>query len=255
MADFFHTRELEGARLEFVSLRGARIREADLAGVTMRGVYAAGLEIDTPGLLEGPITVNGVDVVPLVDAELNRRFPGRELRRASSPEELREAWAAVERAWVAARERVEAMPAEVVDAAVDGEWSFAQTERHLILATDVWLRGAILGVEQPFHEFGLAFDGATEDDLDLTLFVTDPPSYSEVLRVRAERMAMVRDFVATVTPQLLGEERRNPWDRSESTTVGSCLRVILNEEWEHLRYALRDLDAVASATGPESISG
>jgi hypothetical protein len=24
----------------------------------------------------------------------------------------------------------------------------------------------------------------------------------------------------------------------------SCLRVILEEEWEHLRYAIRDLDAL-----------
>jgi hypothetical protein len=28
-------------------------------------------------------------------------------------------------------------------------------------------------------------------------------------------------------------------------TVLSCLHVILNEEWEHHRYAVRDLDAIA----------
>ena len=33
--------------------------------------------------------VNGVDVAGLVDAELNRRFPGRELRRAQTPDGLR----------------------------------------------------------------------------------------------------------------------------------------------------------------------
>jgi hypothetical protein len=27
-------------------------------------------------------------------------------------------------------------------------------------------------------------------------------------------------------------------------TVRSCLHVILSEEWEHLRYAVRDLDAI-----------
>ena len=27
-------------------------------------------------------------------------------------------------------------------------------------------------------------------------------------------------------------------------SVGKCLRTILSEEWEHLRYALRDLDAL-----------
>jgi hypothetical protein len=43
------------------------------------------------------------------------------------------------------------MPSGTVDVSVDGEWSFAQTLRHLILATDMWLGKAILEIEQPFH--------------------------------------------------------------------------------------------------------
>ena len=35
----------------------------------------------------------GVDVVPLVEAELNRRFPGRADRRAADPDVLRAAGA------------------------------------------------------------------------------------------------------------------------------------------------------------------
>ena len=46
------------------------------------------------------------------------------------------------------------MPAGTVDVSVGGEWSFAQTLRHLVLATDTWLRRAILQVEQPFHPIG-----------------------------------------------------------------------------------------------------
>ena len=40
------------------------------------------------------------------------------------------------------------MPAGSVDASVDGEWSFAQTLRHLILATDTWLARGILELDQ-----------------------------------------------------------------------------------------------------------
>ncbi|MET3172494.1 hypothetical protein [Arthrobacter sp. UYCu721] len=52
----------------------------------MRGVYVERVDIDAPWLLEdqGSMLVNGVDVAPLVDAELNRRFPGRELRHAAT---------------------------------------------------------------------------------------------------------------------------------------------------------------------------
>ena len=99
--------------------------------------------------------VNGVDVVPLVDAELDRRFPGRALRHARDPEGLRAAWDAVEQTWASTLARVDALPSGVVDASVDGEWSFAQTLRHLVMATDVWLGKAILEREQPFHPLGL----------------------------------------------------------------------------------------------------
>jgi hypothetical protein len=56
---------------------------------------------------------------------------------------------------------------------------------------------------------------------------------------------MVRDFLAGVTPGELATKRPNPWGESEyPQTTLSCLRVILEEEWEHLRYATRDLDAI-----------
>ena len=44
--------------------------------------------------------------------------------------------------------------AALVDAHVEDEWSLSQTLRHLILATDAWLRGGILRMQQPFHEIG-----------------------------------------------------------------------------------------------------
>ncbi|MDG4824704.1 DinB family protein [Asanoa sp. WMMD1127] len=235
---------------EFVDtdLSGARFVGADLSGVVMRGVEIRGAEIDAPWLSNGEtfLRVNGVDVIPLVEAELNRRFPGRADRRATDPDGLRAAWAALERAWATTMDRAAAMPAGSVDVSVDGEWSFAQTLRHLVLATDTWLRRGILEVEQPFHPVGLAGPHAAEDGLDMSVFTTTTPSYAEVVDARAGRVAMVRDFLATVTPDDLAAKRRNPWAPDEPETTLSCLHVILEEEWEHLRYAQRDLDAVAA---------
>nr|WP_300611248.1 DinB family protein [Trebonia sp.] len=57
---------------------------------------------------------------------------------------------------------------------------------------------------------------------------------------------MVRDFLATVTPDVLAAPCENPHDPTRPETVRSCLHVILNEEWEHLRYAVRDLDAIGA---------
>ncbi|MBM0275847.1 DinB family protein [Micromonospora tarensis] len=224
-------------------LRGARFDRATLAGAVMRGVDVSGLDIDAPWLAETALLVNGVDVVPLVEAELNRRFPGRELRQATDPADLRAAWAAVERAWAAAVDRVLAMPEGTVDVSIDGEWTFAQTLRHLVFAADAWLGKAVLRLPQPFHPLGQSHVEYETDGFDMSVFTTERPTFETVLRVRAERQAMVRDFLATVTPELLAGSRPSAWWPEYIVSVLHCLHVIIGEEWQHLRFALRDLDA------------
>jgi hypothetical protein len=238
MTDDSGTRDFEGATFVRTSFKGATLRYSDVSGVVMRSVDVDGLDIDSHDLFMGSLLVNGVDVVPLVEAELNRRFPGRELQKAQTPEGLREGWVAVQAAWAAT---VADTPPELVDAHVPDEWSLAQTLRHLVLATDTWLRGAILGIEQPFHEIGQIFTGAAEMGFDTSIFRADPPTYDEVLAVRAERQQLVTDFLATAAPELLPVERKDPWGSDWSPTVGDCVRVILEEEWAHLRYVRRDL--------------
>jgi hypothetical protein len=224
-------------------LRGARFTRSTLAGAVMRGVDVSGLDIDAPWLAGGALVVNGVDVAPLVEAELNRRFPGRELKHARDPDDLRRAWAALERVWADAVDRVRAMPADTADVSIDGEWSFAQTLRHLAFATDAWLGKAILRLPQPFHPLGQPHAEYETDGFDLSIFAARRPSFVEVLELRAERQAMVGAFLASVTPQLLAEPRPAPWSPGHEEPVLHCLHVIFDEEWEHLRFALRDLAA------------
>jgi hypothetical protein len=237
------------ARRDFVDadLRGARFVRCDLSDAVLRAVEVTGADLDAPWLSGGTFLVNGVDVAPFVESELNRRFPGRAERRAEEPESLRAAWAALERAWAATLERVAALPPETVDVSVDGEWSFAQTLRHLVMATDVWLRRAVLGVEQPFHPLGQPHAEYETDGYDVSVFTTGTPSYRDVLEARAGRVAMVREFLATVTAEDLAVPRKHPWNPDYPESTVSCLQVILEEEWEHLRFALRDLDTIESS--------
>jgi hypothetical protein len=235
-------------------LRGARFVRSDLSGAVMRGVDLQGADIDAPWLMEtgGSLLVNGVDVAPLVDAELDRRYPGRSERTAEDPEGLRQAYAVLQDTWAATLERAATMPEGTVDESVDGEWSFAQTLRHLVLATDVWLGKAVLQKEQPLHPLGLPHEEYESDGNDMSVFATEQPSYADVLEARADRVAMVRHFLAGVTPEQLEEERRNPHDPQHPETVRSCLHVVLGEEWGHHRYAVRDLDAIAARARRDS---
>lgn len=238
--------QAEGNTFVDRDLRGARFNRSTLEGAVMRGVHVGGADIDAPWLAESTLLVNGVDVVPFVEAELNRRFPGRELRRAEDPDGLRAGWTALEQAWAAAIDRVSSRPGGAVDVSVDGEWSFAQTLRHLVFATDAWLGNAIGRLAQPFHPFGQPNAEYETDGGDMSILSPEQPTYAEVLEVRAERQAMVRDFLATVTPELLAEPRAPAWSAEHQVSVAHCLHVIFDEEWEHLRFALRDLDRQGS---------
>jgi hypothetical protein len=209
------------------------------------------MEIESPWLLEGDsgLLVNGFNVVPLVDAELNRRFPGRALRDAETPEGLASAWAAVEQTWQATLDDALAMPPGTLDATVDSEWSFTQTLRHLVMATDTWLGKAISEPSPPYHPAGLPNDDDSPA-FDASDFSTEPPPFPEVLDAPTDRQAMVRHYIANVTAEHLASPRKNPHAPDYPETVLSCLRTILEEEWEHHWYAVRYLDTLTQARTP-----
>ena len=205
MATFTGSDDLKGAEFRAANLTGARFVECDLTDVVVRGSEVARMDIDAPWLVHGDyLRVNGVDVTAYVEGELDARFPGRADRRAADPDGLRAAWAAVERAWDAALARAAAMPAGSVDVSVDGEWSFAQTLRHLVHATDVWLGKAVLEVDEPFHPLGLGYslDGVAAEEA--------VPPYDEVLEARAGRVAMVRELLAIRHRRGPGRDAQEP---------------------------------------------
>jgi hypothetical protein len=237
----FSDRDMRHAQFRMVDLRDSWFRVVDLGGVRMRGVGLAGADID--GELDG-LRIWGVEVAPLLEAELDRRHPERAVMHASEPADLQTGWAGLEAMWASTVERVAAMPAGTEDVSVDEEWSFAQTLRHLVLATDVWLGRTIRREQHPFHPLGLLFTEAAGQEALFGLDADATPTYEEVLSARAGRVAMVREYLAAVTPEELASTRANPWGGDGKPSVLRCLRVIFDEEWHHHRYAVRDLDAI-----------
>jgi len=78
----FTGEDLSGARFEDVDLSGARFHNVDLTGAIISGAELVDVRIS--GEVEN-LRINGVDVAPLVEAELNRRYPDRtKMRPAGS---------------------------------------------------------------------------------------------------------------------------------------------------------------------------
>ena len=242
---------LSGSRFQDTDLAGAQFREVDLSGVVMRGAELA--NVDIYGEIEN-VTINGVDIGPLIEAELDRRYPDRAKMRPTNPDGFREAWDVVERLWDQTVKRARQLPPELLHESVDDEWSFTETLRHLVFATDAWVRRAILGDPAPWDPLGLPWDGMP-DTPGVPRDRGARPPLDTVLELRRDRMSTVRDVVDQLTDESLAadtEPVEGPgWPRPRSYPVRTCLRVVLNEEWEHHLYAERDL-AVLTARVKES---
>jgi uncharacterized protein YjbI with pentapeptide repeats len=246
----FRDQDLTGARFERVRLTNARMRGVDFSGTQFRGSRfhrsrLRGVElvdVEIYGEVQNVI-VNGVDIAPLVDAELNRRMPERVKMSPVDSEGFREAWAILERLWEGTATRARKFPEEELHRSVDDEWSFIQTLRHLNFASAAWAGRMILGNLSPWHPLDLPWDEAPGWE-GIPWDREAKPSLDEVLVVRGERQAMVRQVMASLTDEQLASEvvRTEPgWPRLESFPFKECLQILLIEEWEHRLYAERDL--------------
>lgn len=228
-----------------VDLSRSRIRGADLIDVVMSSVELANVRID--GLIR-EVVMNGVDVGPLIEAELDRRDPERVKMRPSDAEGFREAWAIVERRWAETVERARLFEPAQLHESVGGEWSFIETLRHLAFATDAWVRRAILGDPSPWDELDLPWD-EMPDVPGIPRDRTARPSLDEALALRHDRMGTVRSIIDEATDESLDTEVFPPdapgWPPPNPTTVRRCLGVVLDEEWCHRSFAERDLAVLA----------
>jgi hypothetical protein len=260
----FTKENLAGARFESVTLADARPREVDLSGsrfhnVNMSGVVIRGawfVDVEMSGDVENAI-LNGVDVAPLVEAELDRRHPDRAKMRPTDAAGYCEAWDLLERLWEGTVERARRLPPEALHESVEGEWSFIQTLRHLAFATDAWVSRAYRVPRKPV---AVASARPAHDEMpDLPGVPRDlgaKPSLEEVLALRADRQATVRRDLAELTDECFAESTtpvlEPGYPAAESFPVPRCLRCILSEEWHHRLFAERDLAGRAGGPGDRS---
>ena len=180
------------------------------------------------------------------NAERVRLKAERDKLKPTDRKGLADAWAMIEDFWAGSVARARKLPEPLLHEQVDGEWSFVQTQRHLVLVTDCWLRRLVKGIAQPYHPWGIGGSWLTSP----RRWGLDPeadPSLDQVLAVRRERMDEVRETIADAKPKELARNcvpPATPGHPRDAYTMLHGLHVILKEEWQHHRYAVRDLQVL-----------
>jgi uncharacterized damage-inducible protein DinB len=240
----FRRFDLREVTFDDTYLTKARFKNVDLRGAVIRGSLLIDVEIS--GEISN-LVVNGIDVTSFVESELNRLDPDRLKMQPRDVAGFREAWDILERRWAETVQRArlleEADPA-LLHERVDGEWSFIETLRHLVFASDAWLRRVVLGDPTPWSPLDLPHD----DMADIPEVPRDRdvrPSLDEVLKLRRDRMGTMRRLVGELSAEQLAR-RTTPvtepgYPEPDSYPVVEVLGTIVNEEWHHHVYANRDL--------------
>ncbi len=233
MAEEFEFRDMSDAAFWGVELRRAMFRDVDLTGARITHARLVDVEIEAE---IDRLIVNGVDVT----AYVNERDEWIALRSVLDPTDLeaaRRGWQVHRVAWERTIARAQTLPAERLHAAVDGEWSFVETLRHLVFATDKWFTVPILG--GTFDPMGLPNSGSATFGWPGIDVLADPTFDDAVAawRGRAERLRRHLDTVGPAALVLEVEVLENG-----PSPVLDCVGVVVEEHFHHLRYATRDLD-------------
>jgi hypothetical protein len=229
-------------------LTGAEFRECDLSRANLIGVVMQDAVID--GLVTN-LVVNGVEVMGYVEAELDRRHPVRLLIRSDEPDEIREGWRQLRADWTATIERMRRTPG-IERRSVNDEWSAVETMRHLVFVHDSWFRRCCLGSTEPFTPMGLG-PPFVPDREEQGLDPSADPSVDEVVAVRDEQATELQAWLDEVTPSQLLAPAPIPDDGrwppyADGRSVRQCLGTVLDEEWAHHGFCVRDLDLIEAQT-------
>ena len=243
----FRRSNLQGASLESVNLSSASIRDANLKGVsfddvnlsdaTIRSASVANLCIDDT-YIRG-LTIDGIRVDLLIEAELDRRDPERvrlRITNTEDPECIQAVFSRLDdlRAGFRATLRGES-PGLLVRRPRSSEWSAIECVRHLVFAEELYVNRWILRNEQPWSKIAMLPD-----------FLAKAPAYADVGSAPTEDLEGVLAAWDTIHTRTLGVLRSlTPALLRRDTSdvdfgqgrVGGVLRGMALHDLTHIRQA------------------
>jgi uncharacterized damage-inducible protein DinB len=189
------------------------------------------------------------DEARALEAELRRAHPERTDLRLTDADGFRACWSVIAPLWDETIDRARTLEPALLHESVDGEWSFIETLRHLLYATDAWIGRALLGDPSPWHPLDLPWD-QMPDTPGTPRDRAARPGLDDVLVLRRERITTVERVLADLTDEQLAGHTTPVdapgWPTPDAYPVFAVVLTVLNEEWWHRQFAERDLTALVT---------
>lgn len=239
----FHDVNLNQAEFDDVNLQGATIHNANLGNFTITDAYIKGM------------TVFGIRVDQLIEAELDRRDPVRGSLRMSDPfdpEVVRVVMKRLEDTRRAFCNELQAVDAKALTTRPEPcRWSVIEILRHLVFAEDLYLNRWMLRNEEPFNPVGLLPSFLANDPMYAKVG-SEPSQSLEVVHKAWESIhARMQAFLAGVTREQL---KRDTSDRDFGQgTVGGILQGMALHDLGHIRRVETILAELKSPANPITI--
>ena len=226
MSDWTEGKDFSGQTIRNITFKDAKIVAADLRNARFSG------EI-------GGLTINDVEVGPLIAAELNRRYPERSMLRPDNVDGSKATLAMLEKQLAATYDRAGGLTEAQQNESVDDEWSCIESLRHIIFVVDAWLSGTIKGETDPYDPISLPPSFLPPKPPGTSIDPDAAPSLDETWSVLQSRLGSLRAYVERLNP----DELLRPIE-GHARSVQNSLWVIFGELWAHNRFINRDLDVV-----------
>jgi len=142
VSDWTEGKDFSGQTIRNISFKDAKIVAADLRNARFSG------EI-------GGLTINDIEVAPLIGAELSRLYPERAMLRPDDIDGCSAALTLLEKQLTATHERADGLTFAEQNERIDDEWSCIESLRHIVFVIDAWLSGTIKGETDPYDPISL----------------------------------------------------------------------------------------------------
>jgi hypothetical protein len=237
MNETFEKRNMAGAVFHDVNLAQALFDDVNLAGATIHNANLKDVAIDD-AYIDG-LTIFGIRVDLLIEADLDRRDPERARLRMTDPFDPANVRTVMRRLDEVRREfcaTLRSTEAELVTARpAPGAWSVIEILRHLVFAEDLYLNRWILRNDKPWCRLGLLPDFLAKDPKYADVGSQPTEDLEAVLAAWEGIHAHTRDYVTGVTAEQLRQDT-SVLDFGQGT-VGGVLRGLAQHDLVHIRQA------------------